>query len=176
MRDHDDGPTLAVEREQDAHDFPAGHAVQCASRLVRKEHVRIGDDGARDRRALLLAARQQRRKMMDTMGELHALYGLRGASPPLCAPHPGIGQRQFDVIDHRLPRQQVIGLEDEADAAVTDQRQFVLIELGAVSAIEQQGPRGRPVKQAHQVHQGRLSGAGGPEDGDELSGTNHQRG
>ena len=79
MRDHDDGPALAIKREQDAHNFLPGHAVQCAGGFVGKKHVGIRHDGARDRRALLLAARQQRRKMMDTMAEFHSLYGVRGA-------------------------------------------------------------------------------------------------
>ena len=67
MRNHDDCASFAVEREQDAQDFLSRDAVERAGRLVGKENAGICDDGPRDRRALLLAAGQHRRKVMNTM-------------------------------------------------------------------------------------------------------------
>jgi hypothetical protein len=41
----------------------AGVRIEIAGRLVREQHGRMGDEGARDRHALLLAARQLLRIM-----------------------------------------------------------------------------------------------------------------
>ena len=76
MRDHDDGPPFAVELEQDAQN---PRRSRCPMRQSARPQGARRDwrRCPRDRRALLFAARKQRRKMMDTMGELHALYGLQ---------------------------------------------------------------------------------------------------
>ena len=57
VRDHDDRlAVLAVERLQQVEDLVAGLAIEVAGRLVAEQQRRVGDDGARDADALLLAA------------------------------------------------------------------------------------------------------------------------
>ena len=64
VRDHDDGlAVLAVERLEQAENFVAGFAVEIAGRFVAEQQRRIGDDGARDADALLLAAGERARIM-----------------------------------------------------------------------------------------------------------------
>ena len=76
MRHHDDGEAaLVIEPGQELHDLMAARGVEIAGRLVGEQHQRIGDDGARDGDALLLAARKLRRRVM-----LAARRGRRDAS------------------------------------------------------------------------------------------------
>ena len=71
VRDHDDGePALAVEVREQLHDLVAARAVEVAGRLVGDEEHRVGDDGAGDRHALLLAA-----------GEFAGVWSSRPSSP-----------------------------------------------------------------------------------------------
>src|SRR5690349_15568565 len=57
MRDHQDGLlVLAVELLQQAQDFIGRGAVQIAGRFVAEQDGRIGDNGAGNAHALLLAA------------------------------------------------------------------------------------------------------------------------
>ena len=59
VRDHHDRlAVLAVERLQQVEDFVARLAIEIARRLVAEQQRRVGDDGARDADALLLAARE----------------------------------------------------------------------------------------------------------------------
>ena len=78
----------AVELAQQRQDLDRALRVEIAGRLVGDDEVRVGDDGARDRDALLLAA-----------GELRRRDGARGAASAdrgerdLGAP-PAVGARQ----------------------------------------------------------------------------------
>ena len=63
--DHDDGlAVLLVERLEQREDFVAGLAVEVAGGFVAEQDVGIGDDGAGDADALLLAAGERARVML----------------------------------------------------------------------------------------------------------------
>jgi hypothetical protein len=51
------------------------------------------------------------------------------AVAPLAPRHRGVDQRQLDVLECRGAVEQVEGLEDEADLAVADRRQGLVVEL-----------------------------------------------
>ena len=55
VRDHDDCYAALVELLKYRHDLDAGAAVEIAGGLVGQQHLRVVDQGARDRDALLLA-------------------------------------------------------------------------------------------------------------------------
>jgi hypothetical protein len=68
--DHDDGlAVLFVQRLQQVEDFVAGLAIQVAGGFVAEQQRGIGDDGARDADALLLAARQLARLVFHAIAE-----------------------------------------------------------------------------------------------------------
>jgi hypothetical protein len=115
VRHHHDGlAVLAVERLQQVEDLVAGLAVEVARRLVAEQQRRVGDDGARDADALLLAARELPRVVPR---------GRPGRRPSArCHALPALGlrqlrqqQRQLDVPLGGQHRQQVVELEHEAD-------------------------------------------------------------
>ena len=59
-----------------------------------------------------------------------------GALDPLLGGHAGIDQRQFHVVQRRGSRQQVEGLEYEADFLVADAGQFVVIQFADQLAVQ----------------------------------------
>ena len=67
-----------------------------------------------------------------------------------------------------MARQQVVGLEDEAEGAAAQTRASVLGEAGDIPSAEGVLARARPVEQADDVHQSALAGARLPPDRDEL--------
>ena len=70
VRDHDDRlAVIAIERLQQIEDLVAGLAIEIAGRLVAEQQRRVGDDGARDADALLLAARQLTRVVLRAIGQ-----------------------------------------------------------------------------------------------------------
>ena len=66
---HDRLAVLAVERLQQIEDLVAGLAIEVAGRLVAEQQRRVGDDGAGDADALLLAARELARIVVHALGE-----------------------------------------------------------------------------------------------------------
>ena len=109
-------PVVAVELGQQLHDLVAATRVEVAGRLVGEHHVGLGDDGAGDRHALLLAA-----------GELARVVALPARQPdlgeriaaatraPLRPAHAAVDERQLDVLQRRGARQQIEALEHEAE-------------------------------------------------------------
>src|SRR5581483_6443758 len=63
---------LGVQREHELDHRGAGRRVEVAGRLVGEEQLRLGDEGARERDALLLAAREVLRIMAQALAETDA--------------------------------------------------------------------------------------------------------
>src|SRR6267142_4136816 len=66
VRDHDDRDAVLIELLENGHDLNAGSAVEIAGRFIRQQHLRIIDQRACDRDALLLTAGKLTRKMVLT--------------------------------------------------------------------------------------------------------------
>ena len=90
--------------------FPVGSSARSRSGLV---HERAGDG-----HALLLAAGELRRAVVDAIGQADRLERRsREAVVPVAV---GVEQRQLDVLERARPRQEVEGLEHEADPLVPE--------------------------------------------------------
>ena len=68
VRHNYDGQPAAIEIPKKLLDGKAHFAVEIASRLIRQQHRRIGDDGASDSNALLLTTRKHGGAMMRSLG------------------------------------------------------------------------------------------------------------
>src|ERR1700728_1114416 len=79
------------------------------------------------------------------------------------------GERCLDVAGARERRDQVELLKEEADRVASQTRQLALAERGQVLSAEEDPPARRPVERAEQLQQGRLAGAAGADDRDELA-------
>src|SRR4051812_43920547 len=167
MGDQHDGPAGLVERHQQLHDVVGRHAVERARRLVREDHRRVGDQGAGDRDPLLLPA-----------GELVGHVAGPRRQPDLVQRRPGparavalarVHQRQLDVALRAGAGQQVERLEHEADLAVADRRELVVVERDDVLAVELVAAARGVVQAAKDVHHRRLARPGVAHDRDHLA-------
>src|SRR5690606_18571912 len=89
---------------------------------------------------------------------------------------PGVDLRarelegQGDVLLRGEHRQEVEGLEHEADALAAQERQGVVVELRELGLAEVHGPARGRVESGEQVHEGRLARARGAHDRGEGTG------
>ena len=160
---------VAQEREH----LVAGLRVEVAGRLVGEEDGRLGDERARDGDALLLAAGELRRAVRRAVGEADALDD--GVVPGAVDLAAGELERQEDVLLCRQRRQQVEGLEDEADVRATQLGQLRVVHLRDVLAGDVDGAGRRLVKTGEHVHERRLAGARGAHDRGELAARDVER-
>ena len=112
--------------EQQVHHRRARHRVEVAGRFVGEQQRRARPERARDRDALLLAARQLRRIMVEPMAEPDRLQlGLRRAERI-------VASRQFhrhrDIFQRGHRRQQVKGLEHDPDPPAPRLGEPVLVQ------------------------------------------------
>ena len=107
--------------------------IDVAGRLVGEQQFRLRDDGARDRGALLLAARQRRRQRGQPIAETDPAQqfdDLVAIARLGAAEH---AQRQRDVLIGRQMIEQAEILEHQTDAPA-QHREIVLAELARVVA------------------------------------------
>ena len=79
VRHHDDGlAVFAIQQRKQVEDLVGGVAVEVAGRFVADQQRRIGDERARDRDALLLAAGQFARLVARAVREPDDLQRRRG--------------------------------------------------------------------------------------------------
>ena len=77
--DEDDRPARGVELVEERHDLGAGVAVEVAGRLVGEDERRLGDERPGDGDALLLAAGQLGRLVVEAVAQAEPLE--RGRRP-----------------------------------------------------------------------------------------------
>ncbi len=165
VRDHHHrGAQVGAHLGDDLQHALARGVVQRAGGLVAQQHRRLLGNGAGDGHALLLAARELRRKVIAPRQQAHAIqrlihgHGRRG----------DVGHQRH-VLGHREAGDEVVELEDEADvlAAIARERGFV----GAAQAqrLEPQVARAGHVQPAQQVQQRGLAAARGAEHHQELA-------
>ena len=100
--------------------------VEVAGRLVGEQQRRLGHQRARDRDALLLAARELGRRVLRAVGEPDRCERLAArAARRSRARTPPVDQRQLDVLERGRARQQVEALEHEAEVVAAQQRALV---------------------------------------------------
>ena len=137
VRDHDD-ELFMRDLLQDVHDLDGGLRVERAGRLVGQQDLGVVDKGAGNGHALHLAAGHLVRALVELVAEADLLQRLRGASAPFGLADAGERQRQLDILQHGLVRDEVIALEDEADGMVAVGVPVAVAELLRRAAGNQQ--------------------------------------
>src|SRR5438876_2331199 len=118
MGDDDDRHALTVQLDEQLHDRLSGVGVERAGRLVGEQEQRLVDDGARDRHALLLAARELIGQVVHAIAEADPLERVDRFLAPRAAALAGVDHGQLDVLERRVARQQIERLEHEANLAI----------------------------------------------------------
>ena len=170
VRDHGDGQAkLGVQPRQELHDLVRACGVEIAGRLVGDEQGRPGDDGARDRHALLLAAGELGRRVVLAADKADLGQRFHREVMTLAGGDAAIDQRQFDILHRGGARQEIVALEDEADIEIAQHGAAVAVETASIDAHETVGSGRRCVEAADDVHRRRLARAGRTHDGDEFT-------
>ena len=170
--DHDDRLAGVVQLAQHFHDLLAGGRVEVAGRLVGQDDVGIVDQRPGDGHALLLAAGELGGPVVDPIAQADQPGELDRPLVRLLAELAGslVGQRELDVLEHGVLRDQVVRLEDEAEVAAADLGELVVVEPRDVATAQEVLAAGRAVEAAQQVEHGALARAGGAHDGDVFAG------
>ncbi|CPK71638.1 Uncharacterised protein [Bordetella pertussis] len=138
--------------------------VQVGQGLVQQQHLRLDDDGARQRHALLLATGQLVGTAPPEVGQTHEFERGGDLVADLGARQAPLDQAEGNVVPHRHVRPQRIVLEHHADIAVPGRR-------GAdVAAVDQQLPMALPVEAGDQAQQGGFARSRRAEQGEEFAG------
>ena len=164
--------TVAPSRCSDAehvHDVRAVAAVEVARRLVGEDQRRIVDERARDRDALLLAARELVGVLLRARVEPHELEHLAHSSGPAGARHLLIAQRQLDVLVDVEVGDQVKALEDEAHVPAAELGELVHGAARQILVAEYVAAARRSIDEPDDVEHRRLAAAGGSHHRDELA-------
>src|SRR5690606_20656660 len=148
-------PVVAQLVEEGEHRL-AGGRVEVSGGLVGEEEGGTGDDGPGDGDPLALTARQPGGEEVHPVAEPHPAQCLLGGGKPLGAGHPVVDGGEEDVLEHRAVREQVEGLEHEADPSAAQAGPLPLAQRRRVDALEQVGAAGGPVEQAEDVEHRRL--------------------
>jgi hypothetical protein len=170
--DEQAGPRRSRTLEQQVDDPAAGGTVEVAGRLVGEQQGRARRGGARDRHALLLAARQLRRIMVKAVAKADALeFGPRPLARIL---RPGEFERHRDVLDGGHRRQQLEGLQDDAQRAAAQPCQLVFVERAEILAAKRDGAAVGPFESRDHRHQAALARSRRPEHSDAAAGLEAQ--
>ena len=93
--------------------------VERAERLVEQQHARLVDERARERDALLLAARELPRLALAEPVEADELEDLARPARATSLPRtPSAAQAEGDVLEDRQVREERVALEDGVDVAL----------------------------------------------------------
>src|SRR5690606_3410230 len=133
--EHDSCAELFASGIEQFEDLAGGVSVEGRGRFVAQKQGRVGDQGAGYRQAVLLAARELSRVMVDAVGESNKLEHRAHTISVSSALEP---DRQLDVLAHREVADKIVGLEDDADAMPHDVELF-LGERREISASDDHG-------------------------------------
>ena len=167
--DQDQGMPTPVQLLQDRHHFLATAAIQRPGRLIGQDHLAAIHQGPRDADPLLLAAGELSRLVMRPITQPQPLQQLPGARPALLLVQTGIDGGNFHVADRIQVREQVIALEDETKVMAAQGGQLVGGELAGRTPLDAVLATGGAIQTAQNVHQRRLTGSRGADDGHHLA-------
>ena len=172
--DQDHHVALLRQLVEQGHDLRAAVAVQRTGGLVGEDDVPAVHQRTGNRHSLLLATGQLPRAVAGAFAQPQAPQQHLGACGARGGGGAGVDGRHFDVFLGRGRGDEVVALEHEAEGFTAQPGQLVVIELGHVLASEAVLAGAGPVQAAENVHQGRLAGPRGADDGDEFPGMDAQ--
>ena len=167
MGDHDD-QAVGSDLLQDVHDLHAGLGVERTGGFVGKNDFGVVDQGAGDSHALHLTARKLGGLLVHVPFQAYGFEGFFGATGSFGPAYPRKGQRQFDVRQNRLVGNEVVALEDEADAMVAVGVPILRLVILGGRAVDDDVAAIGMVQAAEHVEQGRLARPAGAQNRHEF--------
>ena len=167
MRNHDNQAVFG-DLFEDIHDLYARFGVQRAGRFVGEDDIGVIDECTGDRYALHLTAGHFRRFLRKLIAQSDVLERFFGAGTAFGLGDARQRQRQFDVLQDGLMRDQVIALEDEADRMVAVGIPVAVFVILGRAAIDHKVAFGVLVETTNDVEHRGFTAAGGTEDRDKF--------
>ena len=158
---------LVMAAKQKLDDLSSGRFIEIAGRLVGDDDRGIGHERAGERNALLLAAGQLGRVMVEPAAQSDRRQLVLGARE--CVARAGEFERHRDVFQRCHGRDQVEGLEHDADIPAAKAREFILIELAQVLSGNDDRTAVGPLQSGHHHEQRRLAGTRRSKEGHGLA-------
>src|SRR5438034_664070 len=160
--EHERAAPLAVECEEELDDRGTRRRVEVARRLVGEQQRRCPRDRARQRHALLLTARELHGIVMTALAESDLVQ--QGERARAHVRRTGELEGDRDVLGGGERRDQVVRLEDEADAVAPEPRERVFAEPRQAHAIDRNRTARRCIEAGDEPEQRRLAAARRPGD------------
>src|SRR5690606_3719220 len=142
--EHERRPALAVQFLHQRDGAFAGRGVEISGRLVGEQDPRLVDERARERDALLLAARELRRIMIEPAAQAHALEQRRGPRRDVAV--AAQLERHLYVLERGQRRQELERLKDEADVIAPETGPLVLGQRREIGAVDRDRAAARRVE------------------------------
>lgn len=156
--DHHDGDALLVQAVDQVEDRLRGTGVEVAGGLVAQQQVRGVDQRAGDGDALAFPAGEGAGERVEPVAQAHPAQDRRGRSPAVPAGPRDVQLGEGDVLHGRAVRDEVEGLEHEADPAAAQGGAPGLVQLPYVRPAEAVVARGGTVQHPQQVQERGLAG------------------
>ena len=169
VRHHDNGVAIRIKLADDFHHVFAAAAVERARRFVRKDDFAAVHQRTGDGHALLLAAGKFARLVFLFAFQPQFVQQHIRAAAAFGVADAGIYGRQGNVVARRNGAEQVVALENKAEAFAAQRGQFVRRHFGGFGAGDGISAAGGRVQQAENVHQRGFAGARLPDNGDKIA-------
>src|SRR5712671_823384 len=152
MSHHDDClGVLAVQGLKQIKDFISGLAVEIAGGFVTQKEGWVGDDGASDSHALLLAARESAGMMFGAMGKADDGEGGFDVFPAFGFGEMGEQQGQLNISLRGEHGKKIVELEYETDMTRAPGGQLAIGQFVHAFAGDADGAFGWPIQAADKV-------------------------
>ena len=168
VRDHDD-QAIARNLLEQVHDLYGRCRVQGAGRLVCQHDLGVVDEGASNGHALHLSARKLARALVHMLAQANCLKRLARTLTTLGMAHTRKRKRQLHVFQDSLVRNEVIALEDEADAVVSVGVPIAIAEVLGRNTVDEQIAGIEMIQSANNVEHRSFARARGTQNGHELA-------
>jgi hypothetical protein len=161
VRHHHHGlAEILVQFGKDGQDVVGRCGVQVAGRLVGQDQRRVGDNGARNRHALLLSTGELPGIVAQAVAQTDQLQRCGRVVQPLLLLQVGELERQLHVLKRRQHRNQIELLKDEAHVLVAPVGDLAVVELSQVVAQHAYLAAGSLIHRRDQVQQRGFAGPG----------------
>src|SRR6266542_4313545 len=164
VRYEDDRVTALIQTLEQIHDLFAGFRIEITGRLVGQNNRRPVDERTRDGDALTLTAGKLIGFVMHAIAEADVCQHLRRTFHATFGLDTRINERQLDVAQRCRSREKVERLKHEADLAIANGRELVVIHFGNALAVELIAARSRRIETTEHVHKRGLTTAAWPHD------------
>src|ERR1700730_5690535 len=168
LRRQNDGlPELLHSLTEDAHELGAGAAPEVAGRLVGEDDAGPACERPGQCDPLLLGSGEVAGPARQVVPEAHLVYHRfqKDRVGPLAGQEEGEG----DVLPDGERRYEVERTEDKGHLLTPQESEVGVRERSQLHAAQGRLPRGQPVETGEAVQQGRLAGAGRPNDRGETA-------